>query len=719
MAAEELTILDDEFTSLDAEEFEIDGEPEEGEPFEYDDLEPNLVETFMSHPIGREALKKISSQVDTDFTTAWDNSEDYRERTAEDWNLFLGKLKEKTFPYDGCANPHVPIMFEVLTRVHARAMSELFGDWTNVFGVLPINPDDEDVAEVISKHDNWQIHNVITDFKRQQHRGVLLFLCQGDVVSHSYYDMARRRNCHDILTCDEVVMPYVYTSTEPDLSDMPFVIHIFSYYRHELQAIGYDSGWHDIEKVLSRDPPGFLDEVEQAWRQAAAEIEGIEEGDDSPGVYKILHYEGWTRHLPGQDRDRYVKVIFDKNTRAILHLSIHEEENWQDRLRYERQLEELMAYQTAMEQHEQFMAQLENRRAFLDQELQDPLLMGPLREQREVEAAAVSAEAPAPPEPPDWMVEGVEGPEPPRMEPIRLFARGVCIEPIVGNLGHGYGRMLADMNTAANVALAQFTDAATFGNSKSIITAGIEFDRPFECKPGHINKAKGVSGNDIRQSIHELNMGPANPQLVEVVNMMVEAARTSVQAPEVLSGEPGKSGETYRGISARIEQATKQLSVTTRKYADFLEQILRNNAKLNAVYLPEDEVVEIYDPKLAKMKGLRIGRQMWERDYRVQIRADLRFASQAQRIQEADEVVQMGQHPILMQNFEFQRRALVKALEARGENDMAQLVEGMQPPMPAAPGSAPPDAPQGGPAGPGALAPPSPGESVPPPGSSA
>src|SRR6185436_8615525 len=124
------------------------------------------------------------------------------------------------------------------------------------------------------------------------------------------------------------------------------------------------------------------------------------------------------------------------------------------------------------------------------------------------------------------------------------------------------------LNRAANIALSQFTDSATLANIWSIITTDIEFEDEFEISPGHHNKAIGVSAEQLHKSIYELKPSQANPQLMDLVSFMTEFGQSAAQAPQVLSGEPGKSGETYRGIATRIEQATKQLSESTRGYGD-------------------------------------------------------------------------------------------------------------------------------------------------------
>lgn len=677
---------------------------------EEDEQLPNLVDAFMGSELGRQALKKLSSRILDDIDGAIDAREEYVDRVAKDWKLFAGDLPPKTAPFEDCANLHVPIAIENAMRITFHAYGELFGDWTNVWGVLPMGPEDDITAQIITVHGNWQLRQQIPGFKREQHRGLLSFFYIGDVTCHSYWD--GYCNQHRILSPDEFITPYSYTTTRPDYADLPWYARVYPMYRHELEQM--KDQWYDVESVLEKKAPSWEDEPEQRIHEAISELTGIHVPDnDNNAPFKLYWYEGWVQ-LPGQDGQRFCKAIIDPRTRAVLLLTILETQNWQDKQRYLMQIQERDTYHQALQQHQQAQEQ----RMGQEMQLNQIAMSGdPMAQAEAMQALQALASSPLePPVPPGWMknpMDPMEEPEEARREPIRLFAHGVCIEPLVGNLGIGYGRILADYNRAANTALDQFVDAATLGNAKSLIVSDlINFEGGFSVGPGRVNKVRGVSGQQLKNEIMPLDWGPANNQLIELVNMAHGNAQEAAQSPEVLSGEPGKSGETYRGLAARIEQATKILSVSTRKYLDFFEQILRNNAFLNSVYLRDEEIFLVANHALRSlpispeemnnrqpgmpappappgMIPIRVGRWMYERNYEVEFRADLRFSSMAQRISEADEIVKMSlETPILMQNPQFQYYAVKKALEARGRQDLVAMLGA--PPPPPIPGMVPP-----------------------------
>lgn len=263
-----------------------------------------------------------------------------------------------------------------------------------------------------------------------------------------------------------------------------------------------------------------------------------------------------------------------------------------------------------------------------------------------------------------------------------MYTHAVCIENLKGSLGLSYGRIQADYNRAADTALSQFIDAATYANAWSLITDNqVQFEEGFEIAPGAINKATGYAGK-LADHIYELKAQPANGQLFQIVEFMNQIGQSAIQAPNVLSGEPGKSGETYRGIAARIEQATKQLTYATQKYAAFVKQVLKNNARLNAAFLPESEMRYLMDYKQGKLRYIKVERSLYERNYDVTFESDLRYAPQAQRIAEADEVTQTAlTTPVLQQNLAFVYEAIKKSLEARDRQDLV-LELGAKPPRP-------------------------------------
>ena len=680
--------LDDDFL-----EIPVDGdiEIEVDEPLRYSDDDLNLVHAFMLHEDGERALKKIADEVLDTFDYDWDSSEEYRKQAADDWAVFAGDLPEKDWPYEHSANPNVPIALENITRLHARLMGELFDDWTNIAGYVPTGPDDEEQSEILSLHLNWQLREQIRDFPRQMDRACMAWLIHGDVVCHSTWDPVRRVNVHEVLTVDQFVMPYSVVSTQPDLSDLDHHTKILYLTRKQLEDKLGD--WAHVESLLEKESPSWDEAPEAAYADQVNQTQGIAT-PDYEGPHRILEYEGWFK-LPQQARSRWCKVIVHYGTRKVLSLMIHEEPDWRDQLRFEQQQLDRDAYTMQMQVYDENLMQRDLDAEMLETAASTDQIVGP-----EFRSQAMSAASqipyPAIPQMPEWMDGPDAEPAPPRMMPIRMYSHGVGIENMAGAHGLALGRIQADHNRAANTLFSQFIDAATQANAWSLIVSDIvEFDRPFTHQPGAINWVKNVSAEDMKNAIRELRPGPANPQLMDALGMIWEKAQSSVQSPNVLSGEPGKSGETFRGISSRIEQATKQLSVVGRKFANtFIRQVLLNNARLNSIFMDDLEIIMITDWRQNMQVPVTVGRDMYRRSYGVEVRADLRFTSEAQKISEAMEMLGIITNTqMLAGNVALTYAAVKNMLEARKQYDLIPLL-GPPPPPPQTPlGLPPPGAP--------------------------
>ena len=679
------------------EQFVEDSEEPEPEPLTYSDEEPNLVRVFEAHEDGRKALKRIAKKVQSDFEEAQKGTEEYREQLAKDWKLFCGFLENKTFPYENCANAHVPIMLENCSRLVMRMGSELMGD-ANLFSVVAMGPEDDVTAHLLTIHGNWQLNEQIDDFHRHVDRGLLSFVLAGDVTWHSFYDSVRRENRHEVLSPDQVYVPPTIVSTRVDYSDVPYIIKLLFMYRHELQAMR--ENWEHVDEVLDREAPSWHDDpdVDDLPMVATAmESSLIDIDTDSTAPYKLLHYEGWLE-LPDQPRDRYCQVILDSTTGNILKLSVHEEVDWRDRERVDLQTQEYQAY---MEARGAYDAQFDQAK---EEELQarDALSVAAdvpeMARQPLLDQAAGARAMLEPPQRPEWMVDDAMPPEEVRKVPIHMFSHGVCIEGMFGDKGLSFGRIQADFNRAADTAMSQFTDAATLGNCWTFLaTEGFEVKGKdgVAFQPGKINYVTGTSGDDIRKVIMELKPEPANPQLLQLVDKVYAYGQSSIQAPAVLSGESGKSGETFRGISARIDQATKQLSTSTKKFSKVLNNVIRNNARLNAAFLPDNELVSMTDTQEGQVVARTIGRAMYNRNYRIKFTSDMKFSSKEQRISEADELVQLpAAVPPLQQNLAFIYETTKRALIARDRSDLVRYL-GPPPPVPSTPFGMPPPPPPG------------------------
>lgn len=665
-----------------------------GEPFpDYDIEVPNIAKEWIEHDQGKLELKVMGDKVIKEHDKCYDSSAKFRKKTADNWRLFIGDLPPKNWPYKGCANANVPIIIENISRNSMRAFGELFGDWFAVFGAVPLGPGGQEEAELATVHSNWQIREQITDFKRQMYRLTLGYFFIGDMTGHSYYDLVRRSNRHEILTPDSFCVPFTYTSTQPDYSDCPYYSKIMNFYRHDIEE--RRDSWVHVDEVLEEEA-SHEDNPRQEMAEKVAKTQGIEPGETT-APYKVIWYEGWMK-LPNQDRDRWCRVIVDYKTHHVMELVLLEEADWQDVERYNAQMMELESYRTEAAGYQAMLAEQKMQVAGVAQDaLSMRDMMGEEQKQAVVDGLneAMSMQPP-PPVAPTWLSnpdDPMAEPDPVKTSPIYLFTHFVNIEPLVGSYGIGWGVMQGDLSRAANTMFNQWVDAATLSNVWAIVKSDqLKFKEPFNWAPGAMNEVIGMSGEEIAANMHEMKAGPPSPELIQGVNLLYQWASSSMQSPAVLSGEPGKSGESAKLQLSRVEQATKQISVTTRKLADDLEYLAKNNAKLNRVHMPDEEIISVAQARGAPIQTFQIKRSLYDRNYRFTITADLRFTSKAQRITEADELATLftKQFPQVSQaNPALMYQLMKKCVMAREQYDLLPFLGPEPPPMPLQPGTTP------------------------------
>lgn len=669
-----------------------EGETRGDEPFSLNLNAPNLVEQMRAHPLGIELENEITAKVCVEYDSAKQSMEPYLKGVASDLAIFYGQPPEKLPPFDKMSNMNVPIALENITRLVNRAHGELFGDWTTFYGVLPMSAKTRKEADLLSRHGNWQLTQKIPDFKRQQSRGLLLYFGVGDVTFESSFSQQYDCNRHEALVPEEYYTPYMMCSVMPDWSDVPYRGRVYDYHKHELEA--FVGIWYQpaLDKLLARDAPaeGEGDEHGNPLRDKIADIHGEDMPTDGPSPFRILRHETWHK-MPGQATRRLFRFTVDLSTRTLLHASLHEMPSWEGLARHQMQTEQYNSYVRAQASYLQ--------------------MVGDPNPQMQMQAEMLG-----PPQPPTWMNGPDDRPKEPEMVPINQFTHGVCIEPLRGSRGMGFGRQLADTNRMANSALNHHQDSSTLANYPAFFVATDAALPRIVVGAGEVNHVQLDANQSVDDVVKAIPLARDSGTMLELVRYADDRAREGTHASNVLSGEPGKSGESATGLIARIGEATKNIAVPTRGYADqVLVPVLKQNARLNAIFMPEDEVFLTNDED-GNPQLMQAGRSLYQRiPYSVKLRSDLEFRSDTERLQIAGQVMTMAlQDPTLGANIPFGYEARRRQLEALGQADMIPLM-GQPPQGPPPPFGAVQMPPPGGPPGnPGSLPSGRPGPSGPP-----
>jgi hypothetical protein len=688
-------------------------------------------------------VKKLAAQVIDDFHDDWDSCSGWRKKRLNRAKLLYGDLDPKELPFQDCANINVPVMLERVLRLVHRLYSEMFPDTNFVFNVIPCRSIDRDRAEILTLHGNWQIRTEIEDFFKQCRRALWEFVTNGDCTMHSFRNIEGHRNRHELLTCEEFVIPFVWKTTALDYSDVPRKTRIVRKFKRELLTLERKGIYCQIDKVVGankddtaeaqgKKQASFESDISYTIRPEISKWEGrsMPGGNSSAAPYTLIEQHLWVV-LPDDDakdglgEERPVVATVDYNTGKLVGLYLREEPDPSDRARYNSQLKDMGDYENAMQGH-QAMQQAEHaamaRLAMPDVPQDEALQLH----------TAIATQAVPPPTPPTWavpdeMTGGVQPPVPMRKRAIESFSHGVCIENVDGALGMGIGLLLEQFNVAANILADQFVDSATLANTATgFADAQAMESGEIRLAPGKFQKVR-TAGKKLDELIHVIQFPQANSQLMEMLQLQLTSADGVASAPEVLSGEPGKSSETYRGLATRVDQAMKQLTVLAMNFLEFLGQVMRNNARLNAVFLSDSELLDVVDPRTRTASSIRVSRELYAEDLEIWFTADTRFATRQQRITEADQIISLATQaippPLFSTVFKpgFLREAVSRSLVARGLHDMIPFLltpeeAAMPPPVAVPPGGSGAPQPGGTGAPPPGAGPPQPGGPVKVPG---
>lgn len=684
----------------------------------------NLVET-----LSVEDQEKYAKRVVEDYERDMKSGEKFRERRARIVRLALGDIPP---PKDGekfrLARIHYAIIMTANTRISTRIYDQQFPSNGEYFGVKPTDADDLERAVRLSKHMNWQVQHQIPEYVPNHDVLINQTTLYGSGFSYFGWSPSKGRPCHEICATDDIIMPYFWMrgKHDPSLAEVPRITRILRYYRHELEDMRDDGYYANIDELFKKIDEGQStaagDETNtpQKMREVIDRNDGTEKQTDDPDAPRVvLEQHRWLK-LPGSKKSRPVVCHVDLNSKTLLCLKIREDEDPQDKARFNREMKVNQAsYEAAIAQWKMDMMAYFSGQSGTPAPLTGEMTQTAPPMPGETTAAgppgmALPQQLPAPPQQPQPPPE----PAPVKMVPINFFTHYICLPNPEGIYGLGIGSLLEGPNIAADTAASQFIDAATLANtttgyrSRQAKIRGGEF----RIVPGEIVETD-LSPDEVKGGggIHLLKFPEPSPGLLQMIKDQIEQGEKLSGAGDILSGEIGGSNMTATQAQIQISQALSQIAIINKRYTRSRTVEGQKLARLNAVYLDDKEYFYVVDPaKNAPPEEVHVGRADYLMDTDVTVTADPRMASQPQRLQEAVSAIEMvSKIPLLQGNAPLWFALIKDAFTAMDRpNLIAAMDQGLAAPMP--PPGAPP--PPGMPPGAGPGGPPENGAPSPAPG---
>jgi chaperonin GroES len=198
-----------------------------------------------------------------------------------------------------------------------------------------------------------------------------------------------------------------------------------------------------------------------------------------------------------------------------------------------------------------------------------------------------------------------------RIVPVSYFTRFIFMPSPDGCFyGLGFGKLMFGINQSVNTILNQLIDAGTLNNRQGgFLTKGLQLGGRNNSWSGDMNIPMSgwisvpSTGDDLRKGIVPLPTKEPSQVLFTLLNFLVEAGKELSSVSDVMSGESPGSNVPAASTLAVIEQGLKVFSGIFKRMYRSLKEEFKKIARLNRMYLPEEEYYLVLDDEMAVFKS--------------------------------------------------------------------------------------------------------------------
>jgi hypothetical protein len=247
----EITIEDPESVEIG-----IDGEPilriEEAEEDE-ENFDENLADV-----ISEAALQTLASDLTSDFEDDVGSRKDWIQTYVDGLELLGLKIEERSEPWEGACGVYHPLLSEALVKFQAETMMETMPAAgpvkTQIIGKE--TPEKKDAAERVQNDMNYQITDVMKEFRPEHERMLWGLGLAGNAFKKVYFDPSLGRQVSMYVPAEDVVVPYGASSLEA----AERVTHVMRKTENDVRRLQHEGFYRDVDLG---DPVQIMDEVEK------------------------------------------------------------------------------------------------------------------------------------------------------------------------------------------------------------------------------------------------------------------------------------------------------------------------------------------------------------------------------------------------------------------------------------------------------------------------
>jgi hypothetical protein len=706
----------------------LEGEPAASismRPDDQDDTERSNLAGSMSPEMCKVIATKVRDRYDRDLASRSDRMK----RLKDIQEAYALVPKPKNFPFHKAANVRTPTLTGPNLQIQARLYDMVWPASGKVFYVVPGTAEDQMVARLSEMFANSYVRYRMP-YMAQGLDDTLHQTClYGSGFRRTYWDAYFRKVRSDWVPMEDFVVSYKQRSQDPSMSDVPRYTFRHWMTRSELLEYGADGIFINTKEIPAATDG---DPQRSEFQEAANKIDGHGDSDELPDDdtprpvleqhcrWKLPNQQG--KHPAFNGKSRYVVILIDAWSGQLLRLSLREEDDPDDRRRWERQQQAYVQYQDQL-------------RTWVAAQLAPPppMLPGMPPEVGALPPGVPAGDSPgsglppgaaAPPPPMDiagppmpggppsmtappmpggppdttlppavagapsdvaapMLPPGTASPGPaplpqfaappiqkpdPVPEPAPIRKRQICFFthyrcfPSDGFYGLGYGDLLFGLSKAEDTLLNQHIDGVTLKNAKPMFMS-----RQLRMQRGQINVQPGEAievdapMGSIRDAIMWLDPPENDPTTVPLVNLLDRMKDSMVGSSDLMSGQIPGSNQTKGGLQILAEQAMAPITVLARRIKEAFRHELEKIWRCWGVFLDDDEIADVV-AEGGVSEQIHVGKWMFSPTAHLIPASDPRMKSQ--RVDDHMALVQyVTQNPIVMNNPQVGMPVLSKLLE--------------------------------------------------------
>jgi len=220
---------------------------------EEDDFDANLVD-YLDESVVTGIVTDLIGDYDDDVNSR----KDWMQTYVDGLELLGMKIEERADPWIGACGVYHPLLSEALVKFQAEIMMSTFPAAgpvkTQIIGKE--TPEKKDAAIRVQDDMNYQLTDVMTEFRPEHERMVWGLGLSGNAFKKVYFDPSFDRQTSIFVPAEDLVVPYGAS----DIQTSPRVTHVMRKTENELRKLQVAGFYADIDLG---EPNNSLDEVEK------------------------------------------------------------------------------------------------------------------------------------------------------------------------------------------------------------------------------------------------------------------------------------------------------------------------------------------------------------------------------------------------------------------------------------------------------------------------